>query len=362
MRTLAELQSLCDKLDLSVETNGRRSKGPYVAALQEHYWSQDHGGKTLPEQTQPMLLSDWRDLSDELATEIEADDSGWVVQQKLDGMRVLVHITEDGVRITGRSLSTTKFRLCEYQAHVPHLVDALRGLIGTILDAELICPIAELDTSNVVTTSALQAVVALTSTTPDEATQRQAEQSAHLQLHVFDILSSAGEDISGQPLRARLDYLATALRSVASNHILQVPHHAINKCAIHAKLIENGAEGTVWKRLDSSYQANRRSKHWIKRKRAERLELIAVDYKLGTPGRGHENLIGAVGFASPNDPTTVVAWVSAWPDEERSAMSSKENERPSLSAKFLGRRALIESYSRSMRSGRWTHARCLRWI
>lgn len=83
MKNLAELQAECATLGIKVETKGRASMEPYVDALRDHYWRKDHGDQPLPAQTAPMLLANWEDLDETEASEIEADGSGWLVQEKL---------------------------------------------------------------------------------------------------------------------------------------------------------------------------------------------------------------------------------------------------------------------------------------
>ena len=111
MRNLAELQAECARLGITVESNGRPSKEIWIAALRQHYWNLDHPGRPLPAQVRPMLLSDWNDLDAQAAAEIEADQHAWIVQPKLDGVRALLHVDKDGVRITGRCVSEVTYRL-----------------------------------------------------------------------------------------------------------------------------------------------------------------------------------------------------------------------------------------------------------
>ena len=59
MKNLAELQAECAALGIKVETTGRPSKEPYIFALRDHHWQQDHPGKPLPPQILPMLLGSW---------------------------------------------------------------------------------------------------------------------------------------------------------------------------------------------------------------------------------------------------------------------------------------------------------------
>ncbi|MFL5342504.1 MAG: hypothetical protein ACJ8F7_20350, partial [Gemmataceae bacterium] len=77
MKTLAELQAECAALSIAVTTGRRPSKEAYTAALRQHRWEREHPGEALPEQTLPMLLSDWQDLAPAEAEAIETDQHAW---------------------------------------------------------------------------------------------------------------------------------------------------------------------------------------------------------------------------------------------------------------------------------------------
>src|SRR5262245_318650 len=96
----------------------------------------------------PMLLGTWEDLDEGQAQEIEDDLHAWIVQPKYDGVRALVHIENDRVRINSRTVSENNYRLSEFQENLLHLNEGLSELKGTILDGELVCPVANLETGS----------------------------------------------------------------------------------------------------------------------------------------------------------------------------------------------------------------------
>lgn len=365
MKTLAELQAECVELGITVHSNGRPSKEPYIAALQNHHWEREHAGEPLPPQVPPMLLSDWKDLDAGTALELESDHHAWIVQEKKDGVRALLHVDEHGVRITGRCTSEVTFRLSEYQANLPHLTRGLDSISGSILDGELVCPLAEVNTGNTVTTSPLQATVAVLSTSPDNAAEIQKDEQTKLRLYAFDILKLSGEDVTNLPLSERLGLLVETAKKIDNPYIEIVPSFAVNKAAIHERIIAAGGEGTVWKKAGEPYEPGRRVKHWIKRKRDIQVEAFVTDFKLGTPGRGHAHLIGAVEFSIPNgdDKPKPIAWVSGWSDRERDIMTWKDrNGKPTLNPTCYGRRAIIVGQDEAGRSQRLRHARLKAWM
>jgi ATP-dependent DNA ligase len=105
LKTLAQLEAECSALGITAPGDqGRPSKEPYIAALRDHLWRRDHPGEPIPPQIALMLLGDWSDLDPEQGRNIE-DEPGWIVQPKLDGVRAMLHVGDDRVRITSRCVS-----------------------------------------------------------------------------------------------------------------------------------------------------------------------------------------------------------------------------------------------------------------
>ena len=363
MRSLTVLQAECAQLGVTVETKGRQNKEAWIVALRNHYWDQEYPAMPLPPQVQPMLLDDWQRLDHQAAEELESDHCGWIVQPKLDGVRVLLHVEENGVRITGRSVSDVTYRLTEHQDNLPHLVTGLEEVHGTILDGELVCPKDKVDTGSTVSASALQAAVAILGTRPENAQTIQNSNDVRLRLHVFDVLKYMGQDVTRTPLRDRLDLLAETIGKIHNESIEIVPTFVVNKRAVHERIIASGGEGTVWKRIDKPYEPRRRVRHWIKRKRSLEIEAFVSGFKPGSPGHGHSHLVGAVEFSVNNGAASEpIAWVSNLTDAERRAMTQHDDGRMVLSPKFLGRRAIIAGQDMARKSQRIRHAKIKTWL
>lgn len=363
MKNLAELQAECAVLGIKVETNGRASKEPYIAALRDYHWRKDHSDEPLPAQVMPMLLSSWADLDGDEARAIEADLHAWIVQPKLDGVRALVHIEGDRVRITSRTISEVTYRLSELEQNLEHLTSGLSKLNDSVLDGELLCPVADLDTGSSITATSLQATMAILATSPDNARRIQASQDAHVRFHAFDVLRYCGQDVTPLPLIDRQDILEKALRKSDNLFIETVPSFVVNKPAIHHHIVADGGEGTVWKRANASYEPGRRADHWIKRKVGIQVEAFVSDFKPGN--NGHSKMVGTVQFSirNANGSSVVIAWVSSWTEEERRAMTHADpTGKVVLNPVYLGRRALIEGQDHSAKSRRIRHARMRRWL
>jgi ATP-dependent DNA ligase len=364
VKTLGELQSECAELGIPVARGRRPSREDYISALREYLWRREHPGEPLPPQIHPMLLGKWADLDPAAAAEIEQEGSGWLVQPKLDGVRALLHVGADRVRITSRHISVVTYRLAELQENLPHLTEGMGRLPGTILDGELVCPRSAINTGDTLTAHPLQATTAVLATRPSAARDIQERQGAWLRFHAFDVLRFRDRDVTPLPLLDRLDVLAGALAATSNPYVEPVPGHVVGKAEIHHRVVDAGAEGTVWKQLRGAYEAGRRVRHWLKRKAEVRLDAFVSGFKPGDPGNGHAHLVGAVAFSrrQPGGEENVVAWVSSWSDAERQAMTLLAPDGTvRLNPVYLGRRALIAGQDLAVKSGRLRHARFLSW-
>jgi ATP-dependent DNA ligase len=280
-------------------------------------------------------------------------------------VRCLLHVEGDRVRLTSRCISGITYRLGEFQENVPHLATGWSDLDGTILDGELICPVAELDTGSSNTAHRLQAAVAILATSPANTIRIQQRHNAHLRLHVFDVLRFRGADVTGLRLLERLDIVQNAVRAANNPHLDIVPSYVINKPSVHDHNIGVGGEGTVWKKIDEPYEPGRRVKQWIKRKRGTEIEAFVTGFKPGTPERGHAHLIGAVEFSRHDSDGGIqpVAWVSGWTDAERQAMTIYDGAgNVHLHPSIRGRWARIAGQDLSAKSKRLRHAKMRRWL
>lgn len=89
---------------------------------------------------------------------------------------------------------------------------------------------------------------------------RSAESKIHY--YVFDILAWKGRDVSTLPLAERRKILDEALKR--NDHISTSPAEAGSSAKILTFVKQHGLEGVVAKRLDSLYEAGKRSGAWCK--------------------------------------------------------------------------------------------------
>jgi len=169
----------------------------------------------------------------------------WIYEVKWDGMRVLADITEGRVRLisrTGRDITAGFPELTGVGARLPDAL--LDGEIITLVDG---VPSFEALAERIHVTDRRR-VEELTSTIPVTGM-------------AFDLLRLYGVDLTGRPWqerRASLDRL-----DLDGTGWTRSPVY-LDGPALLAATRDQGLEGTLAKRITSTYQAGRRSKDWIK--------------------------------------------------------------------------------------------------
>ena len=174
-------------------------------------------------------------------------DGGWVHEVKWDGMRVLVEVGPDRVRVTSRNENDVTVSFPELQG--------LGGALGgreVVLDGEIVA-----FSEGIPTFGALADRMHV-------GTARKAEQAASrnpVTLIVFDVLVVDGDDVTGRPLEQRRRLLEGL--GLAGAH-WQVPPTYDDGQALWEATKAQGLEGVVSKRLSSVYLPGRRSEDWLK--------------------------------------------------------------------------------------------------
>ena len=188
-------------------------------------------------------------------------DAQWAWEPKLDGYRTLAFIDGDNVTLRSRKgLDVT----ADHSALAQEL--ARQNVRGMVLDGEVVA----FDASGRPSFAAMQSG------------------SAHVAFFAFDLLHFAGIDLRDRPYAERRRYLAQCLLPTP---LVQRVHSHEDGVALHAAAIENGFEGVIGKRLDSRYEAGRRSSAWIKVKPVQ-----TGDFHVGgfTQGKGSRAALGAL--------------------------------------------------------------------
>jgi len=221
--------------------------------------------EVLPKQLKPMLAE---------AGEAVRSNPQWRYEPKLDGYRVIALVRGATVRLQSR-------RGLDLTACFPELAaDLAAQAAQMILDGEIVA----LDAAGRPSFNALQNRAQLKTAAEIAAAQR----DTPVVLVCFDLLHFAGLNLRAAPYRDRRRYLAQCL--LPSRH-LQLVHVSENAEQLYAAALSQGFEGIIAKRLDSVYQAGRRSHAWLKIKAAQSSEFVIGGY---TRGQGAREPLGAL--------------------------------------------------------------------
>ena len=222
--------------------------------------------EAFPKQLKPMLAE---------AGESLRSNPQWRYEPKLDGYRVIAFVQGGTVRLQSR-------RGLDLTACFPELAADLAAQAAgqMILDGEIVA----LDAAGHPSFNALQNRAQLKTAAEIAAAQR----DTPVVLVCFDLLHFAGLNLRAAPYRDRRRYLAQCL--LPAKH-LQLVHASENAEQLYAAAQSHGFEGIMAKRLDSPYQAGRRSRAWLKIKAAQSAEFLIGGY---TRGQGAREPLGAL--------------------------------------------------------------------
>lgn len=143
----------------------------------------------------------------ECVTEEEQDslfnNNDYILEEKYDGTRAVLHFTHNGTRCFSRRVSEKTGWLCENSDSLPHLRDIkIPSLEGTIIDGELFIPNRPFkDVSSTLNCSS------------DKAIERQKSLGVVV-LHAFDIIRYKGVLLVNMPLVRRKYYLQKVVDEV----------------------------------------------------------------------------------------------------------------------------------------------------
>ncbi len=299
-----------------VSQNGQSTAVPMVADV-ETIWPMNAMGVKDPEHLQSLL-----------------DDENYVAQEKLDGMRAIIHVTESGLRIFSRSAGVDDpSRPLEKTAALPHLAGlTFPSLVGTVLDAEIL--IAGKDCAELSGT----------------IHKKDIGQENHLvTAFVFDILRLKGVILTGQSLQERIAMLETVRAELVSEHIVFLPwaRSSDDKQSLYQRILADNGEGVMLKRLGATYmEGGRPSNNWYKAKKSATFDCVILGF---TKGAGKfATRIGAVIFGQyRNGKLIQLGQASGMSDSVRSLMSRYPEQ-------YLGRVVEIKGMER-LKSGAIRH-------
>ncbi|HUA88600.1 MAG TPA: non-homologous end-joining DNA ligase, partial [Steroidobacteraceae bacterium] len=219
-----------------------------------------------PRQLKPMLA----ETGSEARTE-----PGWAYEPKLDGYRVIAFLDHGQVRLASR-------RGLDLTPHFPEVVEELAGhpAGSMVLDGEIVV----IDASGRPSFNALQNRAQLKAAPEIERARRESPAV----MVCFDLLHFGGVSLRQASYADRHRYLCQCL--LPGRH-LQAVHRYQDARELYDAALDLGFEGIMAKRLDSAYEAGKRSRAWLKIKAVDSGEFVIGGY---TRGKGARDALGAL--------------------------------------------------------------------
>jgi bifunctional non-homologous end joining protein LigD len=204
-------------------------------------------------------------------------DDGWAYEIKWDGVRAIAYSRPGELRLESRNLNDVTDRY-------PELARMGRALSShsAILDGEIVA----LDRSGRPSFGTLQRRMQVSS----RAQAQRLAKDTPVTYMIFDLLWLDGHSVMGLTYSERRELLSALELNGES---WQTPEHTVGdgKALLQAST-EQGLEGVMAKRLDSTYQPGARGRNWVKIKGVRRQELVVGGW---LPGKGkREERIGAL--------------------------------------------------------------------
>jgi bifunctional non-homologous end joining protein LigD len=204
-------------------------------------------------------------------------DDGWAYEIKWDGVRAIAYSRPGELRLESRNLNDVTDRY-------PELARLSRALSShsAILDGEIVA----LDRSGRPSFGTLQRRMQVSS----RAQAQRLAKHTPVTYMIFDLLWLDGHSVMGLTYSERRELLSALELNGES---WQTPQHTVGEGrALLQASTEQGLEGVMAKRLDSTYRPGARSRTWVKIKGVRRQELVVGGW---LPGKGkREERIGAL--------------------------------------------------------------------
>jgi bifunctional non-homologous end joining protein LigD len=206
------------------------------------------------------------------------DDERWAFEVKWDGVRAICHSEPGRMRLHSRNL-------LDITPRYPELARLNRALSHhrAVLDGEVVA----LDAEGKPSFGALQRRMHVTA----ESTVRRLARETPVTYVIFDLLWLDGHSLTELSYQERRELLAAL--DLGDGERWRVPDYVVGHGAqLLAATEQQGLEGVIAKRLDSTYEPGRRSASWVKVKNLYRQEVVVGGW---VPGDGRRrDRIGAL--------------------------------------------------------------------
>lgn len=228
-----------------------------------------------------------------------------IAEEKIDGVRLKLHVSSNGVRMDSRRKSDVDYAYTERTGNFPQfqelsvvLKDKFLGITNSItmfrkpcvkgslvLDGEVYMTAKKIDTGSVVTDSNLNATIAITNSAPEISIPLQ-KKYGYAVYYIFDVIC----DLPYRERRGVICEIVGLARSKGIPVILPT-FCVVDKMSFYEQIIEGGGEGVVLKNVYGYYEPGKRSKSQYKLKVFREIDCFITGY---TPGEhGNEGLVGA---------------------------------------------------------------------
>jgi ATP-dependent DNA ligase len=338
MKKLHQLIQECQDKGIPVPEGKGLSKEYLIQRLAGHHLQDNTDGIPPLEQIAPQLAKDIRDIPEAERVEVLKSDR-FACGEKINGVRGILHIRPEGIRITSRNRCENTHLMNELTGNLPHLCAMdLGSWEGSILDGELYLK-KDFVSLNAKAT-ALEATSALLHCSPDKAKEFQ-HKNGLIRYHIFDAIRVKGNDLAPLPLRERLKYLDEFRRVVQPmgyEGIIDFETLVLSdKEEYIREVLESGGEGVVFKDLDAPYSLGSRPRSWLKLKRKDTVDAIIIGYERGKEW-DRKGLVGSVelGIFDEGGDLRSIGRVSSLPLKNRLEMTELAEGIPTLKKAFLG--------------------------
>lgn len=245
---------------------------------------------------------------------VSGNPNAWILEPKFDGIRLLVNVTETGVRMYARSGKSKTGKLPAIDAELFAALPA-----GTWLDCEAV----DFNADGTQNWGGAQSVLG-----SDVA--KAAARSGNMRLVVFDLIAHGGLDARSLPLSQRrtlLDEIFAAAidAGVAFARVTLSPWLPATD-EWHQANLELGFEGSMCKRIDAPYASGKRSPCSLKLKATDTVDAVITGFSPATPGSWIDQggMVGAIEFTHYEDGREIEGKCSGMTSAERRWISDNQ--------------------------------------
>ncbi|WP_114855136.1 ATP-dependent DNA ligase [Brachybacterium sp. YJGR34] len=217
------------------------------------------------------------------------DQDEWAVEMKWDGVRAIVALTTEEIRVTSRNGNDTTAAFPELRELHEAVDPEVLAAGEVVLDGEIVA----LDAQDRPSFSRLQQRLGLSR----ERDVERARQDVEVHLMVFDLLKRGGDSLLRTPYRERRDALFEVVESTAHVHLPHADHGDVDHAIELSQELQ--LEGVLAKTESGVYQPGRRSRTWIKIKNSRHQEVVVVGWRHGRGERA--GTLGSLLLAVPDE-------------------------------------------------------------